>query len=108
MGRFGLTLQEDYSQQFRRECMVKLKDRLLQNPSDWKGIFESIMYLFGDNLDLHVAFWEKIADDINGMISTELVEWLSRFQLLLPLELGQRLYHAKVRMINKKFEINTM
>lgn len=56
--------------------MVKLKDRLLQNPSDWKGIFESIMYLFGDNLDLHVAFWEKIADDINGMISTELVEWL--------------------------------
>ena len=108
MGRFGLTLQEDYSQQFRRECMVKLKDRLLQNPSDWKDIFESIMYLFGDNLDLHVAFWEKIADDINGMISTELVEWLSRFQLLLPLELGQRLYHAKVRLINKKFEINTM
>ena len=108
MGRFGLTLQEDYSQQFRRECMVKLKDRLLQNPSDWKDIFESIMYLFGDNLDLHVAFWEKIADDINGMISTELVEWLSRFQLLLPLELGQWLYHAKVRMINKKFEINTM
>ena len=76
MGRFGLTLQEDYSQRFRKECMLKLANRLLQNPSDWKGIFESIMYLFGDNLDLHVAFWEKIADDINGMISTELVEWL--------------------------------
>ena len=73
-----------------------------------KKFFESIMYLFGDNLDLHVEFWEKVADGINSMISTELVEWLSRFQLLLPLELGQWLYHAKVRMINKKFEINTM
>ena len=37
--------------------------------------------------NLHVEFWEKIADDINGMISTELVEWLSRLQLLLPLEM---------------------
>ena len=81
---------------------------MLQNTSDWKEIFESIMYLFGDNLDLHVEFWEKVADGINSMISTELVEWLSRLQLLLPLELGQRLYHAKVRLINKKFEINTM
>lgn len=101
-------LPEDYGQQFRRECMVKLIDRMLQNTSDWKEIFESIMYLFGDNLDLHVEFWEKVADDINSIISTELVEWLSRLQLLLPLELGQRLYHAKVRLINKKFEINTM
>lgn len=101
-------LPEDYGQQFRRECMVKLIDRMLQNTSDWKEIFESIMYLFGDNLDLHVEFWEKVADEINSMISTELVEWLSRLQLLLPLELGQRLYHAKVRLINKKFEINTM
>lgn len=66
-------LSEDYGQQFRRECMAKLPDRILQNTSDWKEIFESIMY-----------------------------------QLLLPLELGQRLYHAKVRLINKKFEINTM
>ena len=101
-------LPEDYGQQFRRECMAKLIDRMLQNTSDWKEIFESIMYLFGDNLDLHVEFWEKVADGINSMISTELVEWLSRLQLLLPLELGQRLYHAKVRLINKKFEINTM
>ena len=101
-------LPEDYGQQFRRECMVKLIDRMLQNTSDWKEIFESIMYLFGDNLELHVEFWEKIADDINGMISTELVEWLSRLQLLLPLELGQRLYHAKVCLINKKFEDNAM
>lgn len=101
-------LPEDYGQQFRRECMAKLIDRMLQNTSDWKEIFESIMYLFGDNLDLHVEFWEKVADGINSMISMELVEWLSRLQLLLPLELGQRLYHAKVRLINKKFEINTM
>lgn len=88
--------------------MAKLIDRMLQNTSDWKEIFESIMYLFGDNLDLHVEFWEKVADGINSMISTELAEWLSRLQLLLPLELGQRIYHAKVRLINKKFEINTM
>lgn len=101
-------LPEDYGQQFRREYMAKLIDRMLQNTSDWKEIFESIMYLFGDNLDLYVEFWEKVADDINSMISTELVEWLSRLQLLLPLELGQRLYHAKVRLINKKFEINAM
>ncbi len=39
------------------------------------------------------------------MISTELVEWLSRFQLLLPLELGQRLYHAKVRMIIRNLKL---
>lgn len=101
-------LPEDYGQQFRRECMAKLIDRMLQNTSDWKEIFESIMYLFGDNLDLYVEFWEKVADGINSMISTELVEWISRLQLLLPLELGQRLYHAKERLINKKFEINTM
>ncbi len=37
-----------------------------------KEIFESIMYLFGENLDLHVEFWEKVVDDINSMISTEL------------------------------------
>lgn len=100
-----LKLPIDFRNQFRKDEIEKLRNTFISDNSKWKKIFDCLLYISGENLELCVEFWEEVADKIDGSIDRGLIEQLARLQLLLPLELGERLYHTRIRMINCKYKV---
>lgn len=100
-----LKLPIDFRNQFRKDEIEKLRNTFISDNSKWKKIFDCFLYISGENLELCVEFWEEVADKIDGSIDRGLIEQLARLQLLLPLELGERLYHTRIRMINCKYKV---
>lgn len=100
-----LKLPIDFRNQFRKDEIEKLRNTFISDNSKWKKIFDCLLYISGENLELCVEFWEEVADKIDGSIDRGLIEQLARLQLLLPLELGERLYHTRIRMINYKYKV---
>lgn len=100
-----LKLPIDFRTQFRKDEIGKLKNMFISDNSKWEKVFDCLLCISSENLKLCVEFWEEVVDKIEGLIDRELIERLARLQLLLPFELGERLYHTRIRMINRKYEV---
>lgn len=97
-------LPEKYSDQFRKDVILKLKNRLLIDINSWKEIFGCLLWIVGENYELCIEFWEMVAKELESSLDSECISWLTRLQLILPAELGQRVYNAKIKIINKQFK----
>ncbi|MDE6364083.1 MAG: hypothetical protein K2L86_07445, partial [Lachnospiraceae bacterium] len=60
--------------------------------------------LLSDNLNLYVQFFEMISSEPNIIAEPDFLSWLTEQQLMLPLNLGWKLYQAKAHLINRKYE----
>lgn len=113
----NITLADDYklagmilsvladAEQFRKLMIKKMKNKFLSNIENWKETRENLMYIAGNSLELYVEFWLEAAKEMQCVADSEFIMWLTRLQLALPLELGYKVFSAKVHMINYRFEL---
>lgn len=99
-------LAEGSAEQFRKLMIKKMKNRFLSNMENWKEIRENLMYIVGNSLELYVEFWLEATDEMKCMADPEFIMWLTKLQLALPLELSNKVFSAKVHMINYRFELH--
>lgn len=98
-------LAEGSAEQFRKLMIKKMKNKFLSNIENWKETRENLMYIAGNSLELYVEFWLEAAKEMQCVADSEFIMWLTRLQLALPLELGYKVFSAKVHMINYRFEL---
>lgn len=99
-----MRLPNETNEKLKRELMLNLKSKLLYNMEDWRKIIGFLVYIVGDDLNLYVQFFEMISSEPNIIAEPDFLSWLTEQQLMLPLNLGWKLYQAKAHLINRKYE----
>ena len=100
-----LRLPKEDNQKLKKEIMLKLKNELISNMKDWRRIIGFLTYIVGDDLSLYVQFFEIISSEPDIIAEPGFLAWMTAQQLMLPLDLGWKLYKVKARLINRKYEI---
>ena len=95
-------LSKDTAWNLRKEKAERLKDALIEDAGGWKQTVSELIYVAGEEPSILVEFWEMVADEMGELPDTECIEWLTRLQLLLPADLGRRLYLIKSRFLGGK------
>lgn len=72
---------------------------------DWRRIIGFLTYIVGDDLSIYVQFFEIISSEPDIIAEPGFLAWMTTQQLMLPLDLGWKLYKVKARLINRKYEI---
>lgn len=76
----------------------------MHNMEDWHNIVGVLVYIVGEDLNLYVEFFEMISSEPNMIAEPDFLFWMTKQQLMLPLDYGWRLCQAKVCLANHKYE----